>query len=230
MTLQNKKSNETRETNKSAEKKRENSLINTVKVRAGTTLGRRDIISISTTAQIVDTFCDMLQKILHHVQFGYDLPQRKVALRRTLQIIYGMGKFPAAIAFSGLLLVYAYDYFVSTTNFHFASLWNLLESCDSLEVLTKSVHLYQHEINISSLHGWIGNDASEKVWNVSLRLITNHQSTCLHHSLLEFWCDLPKQVLTLLAVLHFAEASRDIPEGNVCQLRLWNDDVELVRH
>jgi len=99
-----------------------------------------------------------------------------------------------------------------------------------LQVATKSVDLFQHEVNVLLSLSLIGDDGSEEVGNAAKRLVAHHHAPLLHHAALDDGGALAQLILPVMIFLLIAQSLRHIPEADIGALWLWCDQVELLAH
>lgn len=69
-----------------------------------------------------------------------------------------------------------------------------------LQIFSKSIEFGDEEVDVFVLSSWIGDDVSEEVGNVSLRLVADHQGSCIHHSSLQDRSDLRVELFWFVIV------------------------------
>jgi len=100
----------------------------------------------------------------------------------------------------------------------------------ALQVATKSVDLFQHEVNVLLSLSLIGDDGSEEVWYAAKWLVAHHHAPLLHHASLDDGRALAQLILPVMIFLLIAQSLRHIPEADIGALWLRCDQVELVTH
>ena len=113
----------------------------------------------------------------------------------------------------------------------FEKSWNLQWTfvVSHLKIRPNSVDFSDKKVNIILFHCRIGNDVTEKVGDVALRLISNHHCPFLHHSLLDFRCHFTQQPNPLRTVRHTPEPFGHVPKASIHTFRILNDYVEFIR-
>jgi len=99
----------------------------------------------------------------------------------------------------------------------------------TLQVTTKSVDLLQHEVNILLGLSLIRDDGTEEVGDASKGLVAHHHAALLHHTALDDGGALAELVLPIMVLLLISQSLWHIPEADVGALRLWGDQVPLLR-